>query len=118
MSDFAALIARMEAQRTRWCALPGGPHRVQFRRPLETEFGRFRGGVTVDHVCEYVCGWEGFTEADLLGGGIGSSDPVPFAPELWARVVRDKLDYVAPVSEALVAAITDHLQTRDATAKN
>lgn len=115
--DMAALIARMDAQRTRWAQLPGG-RRVQFRRPLETEFGKFRHGVTVDHLAEYACGWEGFTEADLLGAAIGSSDAVPFSPELWGRLVRDRLDYVTPVAQAIVAAVTDHLASRDAAAKN
>lgn len=116
-ADLAALIARMDAQRTRWATLPGG-RRVQFRRPLETEFGRFRQGVTVEHLAEYACGWEGFTEADLLGAAIGSSDPVPFSPELWGRLVRDRLDYVAPMAQAIVDAVTEHLASRDAAAKN
>ena len=117
MSDLASLIARMDAQRTRWAVLPDG-RRVQFRRPLETEFGKFRSGVSVDHLVEYACGWEGFTEADLLGAAIGSSDPVAFAPELWGRLVRDRLDYVAPVAQAIVDAVTQHLASRDAAAKN
>jgi hypothetical protein len=115
--DLAALIARMDAQRTHWAELPGGA-RVQFRRPLETEFGKFRQGVTVDHLVEYACGWEGFTEADLLGSAVGSSDAVAFSPELWGRVVRDKLDYVDPMAKAIVEAITQHLARRDAAAKN
>lgn len=115
--DLAALIARMDLQRTHWADLPGGK-RVQFRRPLETEFGKFRQGVTVDHLVEFACGWEGFTEADLLGSAIGSSDAVSFSPDLWGRVVRDKLDYVEPLSTAIVDAITQHLARRDATAKN
>jgi hypothetical protein len=113
----AALIARMDAQRARWVALPGG-RRVQFRRPLETEFGKFRQGVTVEHLAEYACAWENFTEADLLGAAIGSSDPVPFSPELWGRLVRDRLDYVAPMAQAIVDAVTEHLASRDAAAKN
>jgi hypothetical protein len=51
--DEAALIARMEEQRTRWATLPDGK-RVQFRRPLETELSKFRGGVDIEHLCEYV----------------------------------------------------------------
>ena len=115
--DLAALIARMDAQRSFWAALPDGK-RVQMRRPLETEFGRFRGGVTVEHVAEYACGWEGFTEADLLGPAIGSSDPLPFEPALWARVVRDRVAYVKPAAQEMVKAIDAHLATRATTAKN
>ena len=115
--DVAALIAKMDEQRARWVDLPDGK-RVQFRRPLETEFGRFRGGVSVEHLCEHVCGWDGFTEADLLGPAIGASDVQTFAPELWARVVRDRVDYVKPLAEAMAASITEHLAAKAATAKN
>ena len=115
--DEAALIARMEEQRTRWATLPDGK-RVQFRRPLETELSKFRSGVDIEHLCEYVCGWDGFTEADLLGPAIGASDAVAFTPKLWARLVRDRIDYVQPVAQAMVAAITEHLASKAATAKN
>ena len=37
---------------------------------------------------------------------IGSSDPVPFSSELWGRLVRDRLDYVAPMAQAIVDAVT------------
>jgi hypothetical protein len=115
--DADKLIAQLDEQRTRWADLPGGK-RVQFRRPLETEFHKFRGGVEVQHVAEYVCGWSGFTEADILGAAIGSDQTVPFNSRLWDRVARDRLDYVAAVATAIVDAITDYLQQRDATAKN
>lgn len=115
--DIAALIARMDEQRTRWVSLPDGK-RVQFRRPLETEFGKFRAGVGVDHLCEYACGWEGFAESDLLGAAVGASDAVAFAPELWARVLRDRIDYVPTLAQAIVTAITEHLDAKATAAKN
>jgi hypothetical protein len=115
--DADKLIAQLEEQRTRWADLPGGK-RVQFRRPLETEFHTFRAGVDVEHVAQYVCGWEKFTEADILGAAIGSDASVPFSGKLWDRVARDRLDYVAAVATAIVQAITDYLAQRDATAKN
>lgn len=115
--DDSALIAKMDAARARWVDLPGGK-RVQFRRPLETDMGGFVGGVTVEHVCAHVCGWEGFTEADLLGAGIGASDAVRFTPALWARVVRDRIAYVQPVASAIAQAIQEHLVAMEAVAKN
>lgn len=117
MMDNAALIARMAEQRTRWADLPDG-RRVQFRRPLETDFGKFVGGVTVEHVCEYACGWSGFTEATLLGDAVGASDAVAFAPELWAAYVRDHSDEARSVISAIVAAISEHLEDRAEATKN
>ena len=84
--DESALIAKMD-ERARWVDLPGGK-RVQFRRPLETDMGSFVGGVSVEHVCAHVCGWQGFTEADLLGAGIGASDGQVHAGALVARRAR------------------------------
>ena len=113
----ARLIARMDEQRTRWADMPDGK-RLQFRRPLETDMHRFRGGMGVEELCGHLCGWHGFTEADLLGPAIGSSDVLPFAPELAVRVVRDRAAYVAPLMDAMVQAITEHLDTKADTAKN
>jgi hypothetical protein len=115
--DEAALLARLDEQRKHWAELPDGK-RVQFRRPLETELPRFAGGVTVEHLCEYACGWAGFTEADLLGAAIGADDKVDFSPALWSRLVRDRVDYVQPVAVAMVNCITEHLASKAATAKN
>ena len=49
---------------------------------------------------------------------IGSDSLVTFTPALWARLVRDRIDYVKPVAAAMVDAITEHLATKAATAKN
>ena len=112
-----SLIARLAEQRRHWAELPGGV-RVRLSRPHETEFARFRLGITVEHVCEYVDGWEGVTEAVVLGPSIGSDAPVPFDAALWRELVRDRIDWVPPVAEAIAKAITDHLAAKDATAKN
>lgn len=117
MSDPAALIARLHEQRRRWVDLPGGA-RVRFLRPAETEFARFRLGVTVEHVCEYVDGWEGVSEATLLGASVGASDPLPFTSDLWSTVVRDRMEWVPPVARAIAQSISDHLAAKDATEKN
>lgn len=116
--DTAALIARLEEQRRHWVDLPGGV-RVRFMRPAETEFARFRLGVTVEHVCQYVDGWDGFTQAVVLGPKQGAADvKVPFAPELWAALLRDRADWVEPVAKAIVDAITAHLQAKEAASGN
>ena len=91
---------------------------VRFLRPQEVDFARLRGGVNVQHVCECVIGWDGITEADVLGPSIGVNDPAPFSPELWAEYVRDRVDVVGKVAQAIADAITRHLEQRDAAAKN
>lgn len=72
----------------------------------------------MQHLCDYVCGWDGFTEADLLGPAVGSADAVAFTPELWSRVLRDHLHYFPPVAQAMVDTITEYLASKATTAKN
>jgi hypothetical protein len=116
-ADTSRALQALRKGRLHWCELAPG-RRVQFRRPLETEMHRFLGGVLVEHVCEYVCAWEGFTEATLLGDAVGSSDTLPWDAELWAEYVRDHSDVTALVARAIADALEAHLKAREAAAKN
>lgn len=117
--DASKLIARLEEQRRQWVELqPGGP-RVRFRRPAETEFGQFRHGVLVEHVCQFVDGWERMTEAHVLGASHGAAKAVvPFDAELWKAMVADRAEWVATVARAIADAITAHLQAKEAASGN
>lgn len=117
MDRWAVLLDQMEAQRTAWADLAPGK-RVQFRRPLEDDMPRLRSMPVVDLACEFVCGWEGITEADLLGAAMGSDAPAPFHVKLWSRFLRDNLAHVEAVAAAIVRSVTDHVAARDAAAKN
>lgn len=115
--DAAALIARLHEQRSQWVPLLDG-RRVRIRRPDEVDFHRFVAGVGIDAVCEYTTGWEGFTEATFLGAAVGASDEVPFDAQLWAAYVRDHQTEAKLCVEALARMISEHLASRDSTAKN
>lgn len=115
--DVSALIARMDAQREHWADLGAGK-RLKFRRPVEVEMPRLMGGVQLDHVIEYACGWEGFAESDMLGAAVGSSDAVPFSRELWGAYVRDHAEMISPVAQAMADVVTGYLENKAATAKN
>ncbi len=112
-----ATIKALREQRLFWVDLGDGL-RVQCRRPVETDMHRFLGGVNVEHVCEYVAGWEGVTEATLLGEAVGSSDPVPFDRELWAEWARDNAAVCGKVAQAMADAMSAFLSRREAVAKN
>lgn len=115
--DVQALLARMAEQRAHWVDLPGGK-RLQFHRPPEVEMPALIGGVRIDHLVQYACGWAGFTEADLLGAAVGSSDAVPFHRDLWAAWLRDHSDALQPAADAMARVIEAHLKARETTAKN
>lgn len=115
--DVAALLARMAEQRAHWVDLGNGL-RLRYHRPPEVDMAGFTGGVKLEHAVRYACGWEGFTEAVLLGPAVGSSDPVPFAPELWEAWLRDNFQHVPTVTKAIAESIVVHLAARGDVAKN
>lgn len=111
------LLRKLRAQRETWCDLGDGLA-VCVRRPLEVDFGRLGVGIVADHVIEYACDWRGFTEATLLGAGIGSADAVPFSRELWSEWISDNAARIEPVARAIVQAVQQHLDARQADAGN
>lgn len=125
------IINKLRAARQSWVDLEpdqeGSKKRARIMRPAETEIGEFLqrdpdGGLRlvadVPQCKRFVVDWEGITEADLLGAAVGSSDPLAFAPELWAEVCADRADWCRAVSVGLVTAITAHTESKDAAAKN
>jgi hypothetical protein len=113
----ADLTARMLALREQWVDLAPGK-RVKLRRPAEAEMAKFRGGMSVEHVASACVGWDGFTEADLLGASQGAQDAVQFDAGLWLEVLRDRLDWVGLVADAIIACVTAHLEAREAARGN
>ncbi len=104
----------------------GDGKKVTFRRPSESDMPSLLSGegetrtwsVGIEHVRKYVIGWDGFTEADLLGAGIGASDPVEFNAALWDDVASDNIAWVRTVADAILRSVVDHITARDAVAKN
>lgn len=112
------LIAKVRARREHAVPLDGGKS-VTVRRPAEAEFGRVASDKAVDLVADFVVGWQGFTEADLLGPEVGASDiDVPFDADLWREVVRDRIDWVKVVAQRLGELVTEHVNQRGLVAKN
>lgn len=119
------LIDQVRAQRQQWLDVAPGK-RLQIIRPAESQFGeiirRVKGkaeiSIELPHVCKFVTGWEGFTEADFLGETVGASDPLPFDPELWAEVVADRGDLIKLVSAALIESVVKHFEKKAEAEKN
>lgn len=111
-----ALIARIRAQREFWVDVAPGK-RLRVRRPVETDFVRY-SRLSVGLCAACVVGWDGFSEADLLGAAIGSSDPLPFDEEACLEVVLDRAEWASVLAIAIAKAIKDHLDAKDAAGKN
>jgi hypothetical protein len=110
----SSLIDRMLANRDSWCELAPATDgkaakRVKLRRPAQCEILRMQGGVNQDHVLSAAVGWEGFTEADLLGPEIGSSDPVAFDADVWKAYAADNVEHLSKAAEHLMNSISEHI---------
>ena len=111
-----ALINQLRGQRTGRVEVLPGKHLLVIR-PAEAQMPRFRG-MTSELLIGQVIGWDGLTQADLLGASVGSSTPAEFSPELAAEVLADRVEWLGKVSEWLVDAIQAHLEKKAAAAKN
>jgi hypothetical protein len=112
-----SLINRLLSQRESWLDLEPGK-RVKVRRPPELEAVDLRHGVTLEHVTKYVVGWEGITEADLLGATVGSDTVPAFSADVWTIVVTDRMEWFALVRNKIMELVVEHLTAKDAAAKN
>lgn len=99
--------------------------RVQFSRPPEADFPSMlsRDGdgsvwqVDGEHVRKYVCGWDGYTEADIIGAS-GASDAQPFDPELFGVVVSDDVQLTGKIARAILDSVIEHIKSKEAVAGN
>lgn len=125
-----AIIERLRAQRDSWCVLrPADADQpelaVCLRRPAEVELQAFRPAVGRDldallseAACSTAVDWRGFTEAELLGAAIGSSDPLPFNADLWREAARDRLDWLSKCANHVMAAVGEHFAQKAEQRKN
>lgn len=97
--------------------------RLRLLRPSEEDMGRgivLAGIISIgfEEVKRFVVDWSGFTQADLLGAAIGSSDAVAFHPDLWAEYVTDNTEVYQRVAQRLVDMCVAHIQAKAADRKN
>ena len=114
----STLSDRIRAKREQWLDISEGK-RVKVRRPGELELAMLRGGtVEIEHVATVVVDWEGWCEADFLGGAIGKSDPLPFDPDAWREYVIDHAEVATKVAQFFAEMIRNFVTERSDAAKN
>lgn len=124
------IIDQLRAQRESWCVLREADAdtpelAVKLRRPAEVELQAYRGGAGRDldatlteAACSTAVDWRGFSEAELLGAAIGSSDPLPFSADLWREAVRDRLDWLGKCANHVMTAVAEHFAAKAEQRKN
>jgi hypothetical protein len=116
------ILARLREQRS-WLVEVAPGKRVKLIRPTQLEMqrhliedGYFR--ITFDEVVRFTVGWDGFTEADLMGADVGASDAVLFDADLWKEIAAENLKWVNQLADELLAKTTEHLKSLEANEKN
>ena len=92
---------------------------LKLRRPTDAEAGAILGqdsAPVLKVATDFVIGWEGVTEADLINSG--ASDPAPFDKDTWAEVIVDRPNMWEPICTAVVNAWVEHNKARTDRAKN
>lgn len=113
------LIAKMLAQRESMFDVAPGK-RLKIRRPAEVEMFdmRFVVAIGIEQLKKIVVGWEGFNETDLLGPSVGASSPVAFDTDVFAVWLMDRGEDFVKVSAEVNRLVREHLEAKDAAAKN
>lgn len=113
--DAADLERRMEREREFWVDVAPGK-RIKFLRPLMDEAIRFADGFSIEKICFYLRGWEGFDESDLLK--TGTAEPVEFELSIASKALRDHMGWARKVAKAMSQAMTDRAKATADAEKN
>ena len=119
--DANDLIARLLRQRE--SPLEVAPGKVlRVRRPDAVDMAALARMRNDDQAAEWfaarVVGWDGITEADLLGEAIGSDTPAPWSPALALTVLRDRPGWAGKVSAHVLEQVQAHRQQQGDVEKN
>lgn len=93
--------------------------RLILRRPTEEEGARIFTRDTVEFVelaKEYVIGWEGVKESDIVVSG--TTDDVPFDPDVWREVIVDRPELWRPIAEQITESWLNNRKAREERSKN
>lgn len=123
--DAVEMLRRQREARSQWHELDENPPRraVLVRRPSATSMLQFASGVGAaqvpDLVTASVVGWRGFTEADLLGAAVASSDSEqPFDAAVFREWIEDDAGAMNSIAIAVVNLVQAHASRQEAAAKN
>jgi len=109
----AALIAKL--LRSRESSVVAAGRTFTVRRPTDADALGLSGSTAITLAQRFVVGWD-LQELDIIPGG--GPDKVPFDAELWAAWMVDRPELWQPLSDAIVAAYSQHADARKDAEKN
>lgn len=102
------LLQRLRSQRQSAVEVEPGV-RILVQRPAEAELAEYSGRTAFEVAGRWVVGWEGVTEATLLGAA-GGSDAVTWSPELWREVIADRAPWAVQIFHKVEEMTVNHLR--------
>lgn len=75
------------------------------------KFSKTKNSADAELAAESITDWIGVTEADILPGG-DATVLVPFDPELFAVLIRDRADWWTPISQEITALVQARQMTK------
>lgn len=110
------LIEKM--RRAREQKIEVGGYAFTIRRPTDLEIAEMSGRATVqiDLVRDFVVGWKGVKELDLVPGGTGAE--VEFDLAVYREWIVDRPELWADISTAVMQAYQHYRETRGEAEKN
>lgn len=106
-------------RKARQSQVKSGERTFTIRRPTNFEMMELRESGAVKQseiVSRFVVDWGDITEQDLVPGG--TADKVPFSQELFAEWVADHPEHWKDITEAIVAAYSEHERKFEDLTKN
>lgn len=111
-----SLVERIQAARQ--SRVPSQGKTFVVRRPTDLEMVEMRDMQVKqgDLITRFVCGWDGFTELDLVPGG--GPDPVPFAADVFGEYIADHPEHWDAITRAVMDGYQAHKTAQGESLKN
>ncbi|HET8870270.1 MAG TPA: hypothetical protein VFM48_07480 [Aquabacterium sp.] len=101
-----SLIEKLK--RSRQSVVEAGGFTFTIRRPTDLEVSEMHGRINARNLIQFVVGWSGVREADLINGG--DPHPVEFDVQLAEEWLSDRGDLMSILSPKIIGA---YMQTKD-----
>ena len=111
-----ALVEKIKKQRE--LTVKVGAFTFTARRPTDVEAIALHrsDGAYSDIAADYVIGWSGVTELDVVRGG--SSETLTWDRDLWREWCADRPDFWGPIASAVLDSYREHATRQEEVAKN
>lgn len=83
-----------------------GGYGFQIRRPTALEMMEINGKARGRAYLGFIIGWDGVTQLDVIPGG--DPHPLEFDADVCAEWLTDRLDLLAPLTDAIDSAYAAH----------